>query len=58
MIAAAKMIAGHLPNVLTYFRHRNSNAMAEGLNSKVVTIQKARLWLPQHRSLQDRRVLP
>jgi transposase len=52
------MIAGHLPNVLTYFRHRNSNAMAEGLNSKVATIQKARLWLPQHRSLQDRRVLP
>jgi len=40
MIAAAKMIASHLPNVLTYFEHRISNAMAEGLNSKVATIQK------------------
>jgi transposase len=40
MIAAAKMVARHLPNVLTYFRHRISNAMAEGLNSKIATIQK------------------
>ena len=40
MIAAAKMVAGHLPNVLTYFTHRISNAMAEGLNSKIATIQK------------------
>src|SRR5579871_16519 len=40
MIAAAKMIASHLPNVLTWFKHRISNAMAEGLNSKVATIQK------------------
>ena len=40
MIAAAKMVARHLPNVLTYFKHRISNAMAEGLNSKIATIQK------------------
>lgn len=40
MVAAAKMIASHLPNVLTWFTHRISNAMAEGLNSKVATIQK------------------
>ena len=40
MIDAAKMIARHLPNVLTYFSHRISNAVAEGLNSKVATIQK------------------
>jgi transposase len=40
MIAAAKMVARHLPNVLTYFRHRITNAMAEGLNSKIATIQK------------------
>ena len=40
MIAAAKMLARHLPNVLTYFEHRISNAMAEGLNSKIATIQK------------------
>ena len=40
MIEAAKTIARHLPNVMTYFSHRISNAVAEGLNSKVATIQK------------------
>ena len=40
MIDAARMIARHLPNVLTYFTHRISNAVAEGLNSKVATVQK------------------
>ncbi len=40
MIAAAKLIARHLPNVLTYFAHRITNAVAEGLNSKIATIQK------------------
>jgi transposase len=40
MVAAAKMIASHLRNVLIWFTHRTSNAMAEGLNSKVATIQK------------------
>ena len=40
MIDAAKLIARHLPNVLTYFKHRITNAVAEGLNSKIATIQK------------------
>lgn len=40
MIEAAKMIAKHLPNVLTYLTHRITNAMAEGINSKIATIQK------------------
>ena len=40
MIEAAKMIARHLPNVLTYFTHRVTNAVAEGLNSKIATVQK------------------
>jgi transposase len=40
MIAAAKLIARHLPNVLTYFVHRITNAVAEGLNSKIATVQK------------------
>ena len=40
MIAAAKLIARHLPNVLTYFAHRVTNAVAEGLNSKIATVQK------------------
>ena len=40
MIAAAKLIARHLPNVLTYFAHRVTNAVAEGMNSKIATVQK------------------
>jgi transposase len=40
MIEAAKLIARHLPNVLTYFSHRITNAVAEGLNSKIATVQK------------------
>jgi transposase len=40
MIQAAKLIARHLPNVLTYFSHRITNAVAEGLNSKIATVQK------------------
>jgi transposase len=40
MIEVAKLIARHLPNVLTYFSHRITNAVAEGLNSKIATVQK------------------
>jgi transposase len=40
MIKAAKLIADHWPNVLTYFTHRITNAVAEGLNSKIATVQK------------------
>jgi transposase len=35
----ARMIKNHLPNILTYFKHRNSNAITEGLNSKIQTIK-------------------
>jgi len=35
----AKMIKGHLSNILTYFDHRISNAVAEGLNSKIQTVK-------------------
>lgn len=40
MIEVAKLIARHLQNVLTYFTHRITNAVAEGLNSKIATVQK------------------
>jgi transposase len=40
MIEKAKMIERRLHNVLTYFTHRTTNAVAEGLNSKIATIQK------------------
>lgn len=40
MIEKAKLMAKHLPNILTYFTHRITNAVAEGLNSKIATVQK------------------
>jgi transposase len=40
MIRAAKTLQRHLPNLLTYFRHRISNATAEGLNSKIQMVKE------------------
>jgi transposase len=40
MVKVARMIHGHLDNVLTYFDHRITNATSEGLNSKIQTIKK------------------
>lgn len=37
---AAATIHRHIDNVLTYFKHRITNAVAEGLNSKIQTIKK------------------
>ena len=37
--AKARMIKAHLPNLLTYFKHPISNAVAEGLNSKIQTVK-------------------
>jgi transposase len=36
----AAMIRNHLENVLTYFDHRITNAVSEGLNSKIQTVKK------------------
>jgi transposase len=40
MIKVARMIQRRLSNVLTYFKHRITNAVAEGINSKIAAIQK------------------
>lgn len=40
IIKVAKLIGSHLANVLSYFKHRITNSTAEGLNSKIATIQK------------------
>ncbi len=40
IIKAAKTLQGHLPNILTYFKHYISNATAEGLNSKIQTVKQ------------------
>jgi transposase len=40
VIRTARMIKARLKNVLTYVRHRITNAVAEGLNSKIQTIKQ------------------
>jgi transposase len=40
MVEVARMVKDHLKGVLNFFAHRISNAVAEGLNSKIATIQK------------------
>ena len=40
VIKAARTFQRHLQNVLTYFRHRVTNAVCEGVNSKIQTIIK------------------
>lgn len=39
IIDAAKMVKNHLPNILTYFRHRITNAASEGFNSRIQSIK-------------------
>jgi transposase len=39
IIKVAKMLKRHLDNVLTYFRHRITNAMSEGFNSRIQSIK-------------------
>jgi len=40
MVKAAKTLKCHLSNILTYFKHRITNAVSEGLNSKIQTIKQ------------------
>lgn len=41
IIRTAKMIKKHLENILTYFKHKITNAVAEGFNSKIQAIKSA-----------------
>ncbi len=40
VVSAAKTLHAHLRNILTYFRHRLTNATAEGLNSKIQMVKE------------------
>tara|TARA_B100000315_G_scaffold211128_1_gene207758 strand:+ start:138 stop:1364 length:1227 start_codon:yes stop_codon:yes gene_type:complete len=40
VIKAAKRLNRHLDRILTYFRYRASNSMAEGINNKIGTVNK------------------
>lgn len=39
VVSVAKMLKRHLENTLTYFRHRITNAMSEGFNSRIQSIK-------------------
>ncbi len=39
MIKVAKMLKRHLPGILSYFRHRITNAKSEGFNSRIQAIK-------------------
>jgi transposase len=39
IIEAAKTLKRHFPNLLTYFKHRITNATSEGINSKIQMIK-------------------
>jgi len=39
MIEAAKTLKRHIANIMTYFKHRITNATSEGINSKIQTIK-------------------
>lgn len=40
VVKAARTVERHLHNVMTFFTHRITNAVSEGLNSKIQTIKK------------------
>jgi transposase len=40
MIQVAKLVKSHLHNILTYYEHRVTNAVSEGINSAIQTIKK------------------
>jgi transposase len=40
MMRVARMVKSHLPNILTYYAHRVTNAVSEGINSAIQTIKK------------------
>ena len=39
IIAVAKMLKRHLPHLITYLKHHVTNAVAEGINSKIQQIK-------------------
>ena len=41
MVAVAQMLKRHLPNLLTYLKHHITNAVTEGLNSKIQSLKSA-----------------
>ena len=52
VIEAARIMTRYLYGILSYFRHRVTNAMAEGMNSKIATVQKMAYGYRNHENLK------
>lgn len=54
MIDVAQMLKRHLENLLTYLKHRITNAVTEGLNSKIQSIKSAARGFRNFRNYRTR----
>ena len=54
VIKVAKMIKRHLENILTYLRHPITNAVTEGLNSKIQAIKSNARGFPSFQNYRTR----
>src|SRR5207249_5771280 len=55
--AVAKLIQRHLPNLLTYLRHRLTNAGLEGINAVIQWVKKTARGFHNAEHVQDRHLL-
>lgn len=54
VIAVAKMLKRHLENLLTYLKHHITNAVTEGLNSKIQSVKAAARGFPNFKNYRTR----
>ena len=54
MVDVAQMLKRHLENLLTYLKHRITNAVTEGLNSKIQSIKSAARGFRNFRNYRTR----
>ena len=53
MVTVAQLLKRHLPNLLTYLKHHITNAVTEGLNSKIQSLKSAARGFRNFRSFGD-----
>ena len=58
MVAAARMLKRRFDNIITYLKHRITNAASESINSKIQVGEAHRQGLPQQTELHQRHLLP
>ncbi len=53
MSKVANMLMDHMDNIVTFCRHRETNAVAEGLNSKIMSIKRRACGYSNKEHFQD-----